>query len=353
MKNLKIKFKNNEKKCEIIVKKGFLERVRAFLPEGKNFIITNETVFKLYGKYFDGFEVLMMNDGEQFKTFDTYKSLIVRLLEKKIHRDDTIIALGGGVVGDVAGFVAATCLRGVNLIQIPTTLLAQTDSAIGGKTGFDTDFGKNLIGAFYQPSKILIDTNVLKTLDERQFKTGLAEVIKYAFIEKNCGFNSVFSQNFFDYLKNADLNDKNALYEVVLRCVKMKMNVVSKDEREGDLRCVLNFGHTFAHAIEKTTSYNVFTHGEAVAIGMKMALKLAFSLKMITKKYFEEAISLLKKFNFELELGENIDKNAIFEALIFDKKVKNGKINFILPVKKGFVKKIANIDEEFIKKALN
>ncbi|MBE7705775.1 MAG: 3-dehydroquinate synthase [Cyanobacteria bacterium SIG30] len=347
MKNLTVNLK--DRSYEIIIEKGILKDVKSFIDSKKRvFVISNKTVFDLYGKYFDGYKVLLMGDGEKYKNFETYKTLCEKLLSLGIQRTDLIVAFGGGVVGDMAGFVASTCLRGIDLIQIPTTLLAQVDSSVGGKTGIDTDFGKNLIGTFYQPRKVIIDPEVLSTLPERQIKTGLAEVLKYAFIEKNCNVDE--SELFFDLLNNPFFEENYD--EIIYRCCKMKASVVEQDEKEGGLRAILNFGHTIAHAIEKITNYEIYTHGEAVAIGMKSILKLALLTNNIDKEYYEYGISFLEKLNLNIELDKKYDKDEIVKALQNDKKVKYGKLNFVMPKSIGFVELIQNIDELLIKESL-
>ncbi len=347
MKKLTVDLK--ERSYEIIIQNDILKDVKNYIDPNKNvFVISNKTVFDIYGKYFDGYNVFLMGDGEEYKNFDTYKALLEKLLSSGIQRTDLIIALGGGVVGDVAGFTASTCLRGVDLIQIPTTLLAQVDSSVGGKTAIDTKFGKNLVGTFYQPKKVIIDPNTLKTLPERQIKTGLSEVLKYAFIERNCIDKE--GETFFDYLSNCNLED--SFEEIIYKCCLMKAKVVEKDEKEGGLRAVLNFGHTFAHAIEKITNYTVYTHGEAVAIGMKCILKLAFIKGYIKEDYYKKSIEFLSKFNLQLQLDKKYNYDEVIKALYSDKKVKYGKLNFVMPVDFALVELVHNIDELSLKESL-
>jgi 3-dehydroquinate synthase len=264
MKKLSVKFSDKNKNYYILIEKGILKSAKSYINALKKyndyFIITNKTVWKLYKKYFEWVKnVVVIEDGEKYKNFDTYKYILDELLNAKIERDDVIIALGGGVVGDIAGFAASSVLRGVDFVQIPTTLLAQVDSSVGGKVAINHKTGKNLIGAFYQPKLVLIDPETLKTLDERQIKTGLGEIAKYAFIEKNCGIKN---PKFLNFLMKCDIKNDDDLEKIIYHSCKLKAYVVTKDEKEKSLRAVLNFAHTFAHGIEKVTDYKVFTHGE-------------------------------------------------------------------------------------------
>jgi 3-dehydroquinate synthase len=244
-------------------------RIKEFRPS-KVAIISNETIFPLYKDVVlasmkdNGIspEVILMPDGEEYKTLEWANNIYGKLLESRFDRGSSIIALGGGVVGDITGFVAATYMRGIRCIQVPTTLLSQVDSSVGGKTGVNHPLGKNMIGAFYQPSLVIIDVDTLKTLPEREFLAGMSEVIKYGVIS---------DADFFDYLKdNGDdiLELGGSITHIVKRSCEVKANVVSQDEREAGLRAILNFGHTIGHAVETVTEYKQYLHGEAIAIGM-------------------------------------------------------------------------------------
>lgn len=349
MKKLTVDLK--ERSYEIIIQNGILENVKSYIDDTnkKVFLISNKTVYDKFGKYFEGYETLLIGDGEQYKTFDTYKMLCERLLSMNIQRTDLIIALGGGVVGDLAGFVASTCLRGIDFIQIPTTLLSQVDSSVGGKTAIDTVYGKNLIGTFYQPKLVIIDPNTLKELPERQIKAGLAEVLKYAFIEKNI-LDTEENDLFFNYLMTHNLEDNYE--EIIYRCCLMKARVVEKDEKEGGLRAILNFGHTFAHAIEKVSNYTVYTHGEAVAIGMRYILKLALIKGFINQDYYDKSLEFLSKFGLDLNLDKKYSKENIIKALKNDKKVKYGKLSFVMPKDFALVQLVQDIDEPSLKESL-
>lgn len=344
----------------IIIGTDLLVNAQKLISERLNFrrcaIVTNETVYALCKDKLkiDG-EFVVIKDGEEYKNFDSYKFILDKLLELKLERDDLIIAFGGGVVGDIAGFCAATYLRGIRFVQIPTTLLAQVDSSVGGKVAINHSSGKNLIGAFWQPSLVLSDIDVLKSLDLRQLKSGLGEVLKYALIEKTCQnkFSIKNNEIFLNFLKNNKENifnfSSDVLSKMIFRCCQLKASVVSVDEKETGLRAILNYGHTFAHVIEKCTDYKLFTHGEAVGLGMKMALELSLNLNKIAKSYFEQAISVLDEY----ELADvkrlkqaKLNANEMMEALWRDKKVNKGKIRFVLSsdVAKCCVDVVENLD---------
>ncbi len=346
IKNPDIQVKINEKAAfnyPIFIGENLLENAQEYIEKYTNakklLIVTNETIIKLYPNALQlkNAEFLVLKDGEQYKNFETYKQILDKALELKLERKDAFVAFGGGVIGDITGFCAATYLRGIDFIQIPTTLLAQVDSSVGGKVAINTEYGKNLIGAFYQPKLVLADISTLTTLDSRQFKTGLAEVIKYAFIEKTatCNFN------FFDFLSSNvnEIKNKNmnVLKEMIKICCEIKAKVVNIDEQEQGLRAILNFGHTYAHAIEKVTNYTQFTHGEAVAIGMRFVFDLAKLRNLISNDYYNASISLLAKYALTYMLPASIKKEELIEAMTFDKKVIDNKVRFILPVEKGKV----------------
>ena len=375
MKKLTVEL-TNSRSYPIIIKEGALNESKTLLKEHlgagrRYFVITNKTIAKIYPEFLKGFEnVIEIEDGEKFKNFKTFEYIISRLLKAKIERGDCIIAFGGGVVGDLAGFAAASVLRGVDYVQVPTTLLSQVDSSVGGKTGFNHPCGKNLIGAFKQPKLVIIDPKTLDTLDIRQIKTGLGEVLKYAFIEKTAlGANNSTSQknfNFFSFLKNilnTVLQDKktdSALYdalkeyweEIIYISVSMKAAVVSKDECEKGLRAILNFGHTFGHAVEKITNYKKYTHGEAVAAGMVMAFQAALKRKLIDDKYFSDAVNLIKDYGLISDTMKNFNKEKMFDAMKSDKKVSHSKIKLVLPVKPFEVQLFVVTEELLIKDSL-
>ncbi len=311
----------------------FRERILSYIGKKNYLVIISQKVEKIYGKIFgfDKSHKFILKDGEKEKNFKNYQKILERALEMKLKRSDVIIAIGGGVVGDLAGFAASTYMRGIDFIQVPTTLLACVDSSVGGKTAIDTSFGKNLVGTFYQPKAVLINPKILKTLDDRQFKTGLGEVVKYSFIEKSCLLEEeVNLTNFLSEKSKEILNrDEKTLAKLIEICIKLKKSVVEKDEKEAGLRRILNFGHTYGHAIEKITNYKKFTHGEAIVEGMKFAFNLALKKNLIDKSYKFLAEDVIKKYNFCKIPEYNMKKMS--EIMKTDKKVQSDKIVFILP----------------------
>ena len=266
-------------------------------------------------------EIIEVPDGEEYKNIDTVLDILDKLFLAKFDRKSTLIALGGGVIGDMTGFTASMYQRGIDFIQMPTTLLSQVDASVGGKTGVNNKYGKNLIGAFYQPKAVYIDPAFLDTLPSREFSAGVAEAIKMAVM---------FDKEFFDFFKNSDLNNKDSVVDVIAKSVTLKANVVNQDEKESGVRAVLNYGHTFGHVVENLTNYTEYLHGEAVAIGMVMANELAILLGLLSQEEADEIRELLVKNNlpvdFEIESVEDF-----YEHFYLDKKSSRGSIAFILP----------------------
>ncbi len=268
---------------------------------------------------------------DKFKNFENLSNLLNYILSHKINRDSVIISVGGGVTGDLVGFASSIVLRGVKCIHIPTTLLSQVDSSVGGKTGINTKHGKNLVGAFNRPEGVLIDINFLKTLPERELFAGFAEVIKYSFI---------YDKKFFKYLENNTESIRKLkspyIENTIFRSCQIKAKIVSIDEKEQGIRAILNFGHTFAHAFENLINYDdkKLIHGEAVAIGMVCAFKLSVYLNLCSKKEAERCIGLISKFNLPTKLKDikniKLVSKKLLDKFYLDKKVKNGKITFIL-----------------------
>ena len=295
--------------------------------QGKDcLIVTNETVAPLYLDVMKSniddktIEVITIKDGEHYKTIDTWSKIIDKLTAMRANRDTTIIALGGGVLGDIAGFAAATFMRGLPFIQVPTTLLAQVDSSVGGKTGVNHKDGKNLIGSFYQPRMVISDIDVLSTLPDREYKCGLAEIIKYG---------AIYDVDFFAWLESnmSELLNrvpKKLIYAISRSC-QIKANIVGEDEFEIGKRAILNFGHTFGHALENIMGYGELLHGEAVAIGMIIASKLS----PINSLERNRLISLIKSANLPHKIELN-DENQMLDVMRTDKKVKNKKLRFVL-----------------------
>jgi len=338
----------------ILVGENLLSDAQRFLhkycPASKYFVVTNKTVSKLWKKSLDieNAEFFEIPDGEKYKNFETLISILNKASELNLDRKCAFVAFGGGVVGDITGFAASIYRRGVNFVQIPTTLLAQVDSSVGGKTAVNNSFGKNLIGTFYQPKLVIADINTLSTLDERQFKTGLAEVVKYAFIEKSSGLDF----NFVDLLSKSVklIIEKNPieLEKIVEICCSIKAAVVNQDEKEQGLRAILNLGHTYGHAIEKCTNYNVYTHGEAVAVGLQVAFDISFAKGLITEDYYNTASELINVFDFIIPEHENYSPEKVLEAMKFDKKAQNGKVKFVLPNDIGKVGIYDDVNREML-----
>ena len=289
-------------------------------------IVTNEIIAPIYLNALinniktNNIETLILKDGESTKTEKTWSYIIGKLVDMRANRDTTILALGGGVIGDIVGFAAATYMRGLPFIQIPTSLLAQVDSSVGGKTGINHAKGKNLIGSFYQPIAVVSDIDVLKTLPDRDYKCGLAEIIKYG---------AIYDSDFFVWLEgNISLllkRDDDALIYAISRSCEIKADIVSQDELETGKRAILNFGHTFAHAIENHIGYGNIFHGEAVAIGMIMASKIS----SIMQADQQRLMNLIIKSGLPHKL-EGFDKNKMLEIMLLDKKIKNKKIRLVL-----------------------
>ncbi len=313
--------------------KFFADTVKPKLTGSQVCVVTNKVVRGLYGELvrclFSDFDVFFfeMEDGEEFKSFMSYQLAIDFLIEKRFDRDLNLVALGGGVVGDLCGFVSATYLRGVNFIQIPTTLLAQVDSSVGGKTGVNHSAGKNLIGAFYQPSLVMIDPKVLSSLPRREYLAGLAEVIKYGLIYEKSFFSWIASNS--SELVSRDID---AISDAIARSCKIKAEIVSIDERESGLRAILNFGHTFGHAIETVSGYGAWLHGEAVSMGMAMACSLSVRLGMLDQQTEERIIGVLKSLGLPINPTNLVigDIGQLIDTIKIDKKVKDGLLRFIL-----------------------
>ena len=265
--------------------------------------------------------VISVPDGEEYKNMQTIESILEQLFVSRLDRSSVIIALGGGVVSDMAGFAASIFERGIKFINIPTTLLAQVDASVGGKTGVNNKFGKNLIGSFYQPSAVYCETEFLKTLEKREFAAGLAEAAKMAV---------TFDEKLFSWMENVNLTDEANLQNLIYRCVQIKTAAVEADEREKGVRAVLNYGHTFAHVIENETNYKKYLHGEAVAIGMNMANALAVKLGLMSEEQKARVAELLVKFDLPISYKVP-NASSFYEAFFLDKKAENSAIKFILP----------------------
>jgi 3-dehydroquinate synthase len=286
-------------------------------------------------------DVLVAEAGEQSKSSDVAADLWEQLLDQGADRKTVVVALGGGVVGDLAGFVAATFTRGLRFVQVPTTLLAQVDSSVGGKVGINLPGGKNMVGAFWQPRGVVIDVAALNSLPEREFRAGLAEVVKYGVIQ-DADFFAYLEQN----VEPINRRDAEVLAYIVKRCCRLKADVVEQDEREETgLRSILNYGHTFCHAFEAGTNYEELLHGEGVAIGMMCAARLAERLGRVDAAFVERQRKLLAAFDLPLSVPD-VDRDELLELMFRDKKVERGKLRFVLPSRLGHVELVSGVDTE-------
>ena len=335
----------------IYVGEGLLENydlLKKHISNKKVAIITNDKIAPLYlEKISNTLSVekeiipIILPDGEVFKNFETLNLIYDTLLKNKANRQITLIALGGGVIGDITGFAAATFMRGVDFIQIPSTLLSQVDSSVGGKTGINHPLGKNMIGAFYQPKCVIADINLLETLPDKELSAGLAEVIKYGLIRDS---------SFFEWLENnvegIIKRDSQLLIEAVARSCQNKVDIVESDEFESGIRAILNLGHTFGHAIETATGYGKWLHGEAIAIGMVMAAYLSEQMGWLTKEENQRIKSLIVDANLPINPPE-ISKQEFLDLMQLDKKTKEDQINLVL--QQGIGKAILTSDYDIEK----
>ncbi|SHF83214.1 3-dehydroquinate synthase [Caldanaerobius fijiensis DSM 17918] len=324
------------------------QRLTECVKSKKFMVITDDNVEKYYLKDIcrslesQGYEVVtsVIPAGEESKTMETAKGLLQQALKYGLDRTSCIAALGGGVVGDISGFVAATYMRGIDFVQIPTTLLAQVDSSVGGKVAVNLPEAKNIVGAFHQPRAVIVDVKTLKTLPERELKTGLAEVIKYGVI-RDKGFFQWLDIHMEDLLAL----DMEALKYAIKRSCEIKAEIVGQDETEQGLRAVLNFGHTLGHALEALTDYKKYTHGEAVAIGMVYASKIALNRKMISQQFYDEILKLIKKAGLPT-VFDDFPFEEVLNKLTSDKKAYNGRIIFALvDENRNFIKAEIHPDE--------
>ncbi len=317
-------------------------------------VVTNTTVAPLYldkvKKLLGAYTVseVVLSDGEEYKTLDTVNEIFTALLENRFDRSCTLVALGGGVVGDMTGFAAACYQRGVDFIQIPTTLLSQVDSSVGGKTGVNHQLGKNMIGAFYQPKCVLIDMDTLDTLDDRQYSAGMAEVIKYGLLG-NVDFLNYLSE----HIEGLMARDKLLMIEAVHQSCSDKASIVAQDELESGKRALLNLGHTFGHAIENSLGYGVYLHGEAVSVGMLMAIELSKLEGYLTQEEVDRVKYLLEKSNLPTTINGKITTSDFIKAMAVDKKVIDGNIRLILLKKLGDAFICDNYQKDLLDQVLN
>ncbi|MDJ1168023.1 3-dehydroquinate synthase [Roseofilum sp. BLCC_M154] len=298
-----------------------------------------------------GFTVFshLLPAGEQYKTLDSIQTIYDCALEHRLERSSTLVALGGGVIGDMTGFAAATWLRGINFVQVPTSLLAMVDASIGGKTGVNHPLGKNLIGAFHQPRLVLVDRQVLKTLPEREFRAGMAEVIKYGVIWDLELFGLLEKQTRLDRFESVP---PQLLNLILTRSCEAKAQVVSEDEKEAGLRAILNYGHTIGHAIEALTGYEQVIHGEAVAIGMVAASKIALKMGYWGQDWDQRQLALIEKTGLPTRIPSEVTIDSILDSLQTDKKVKSGRVRFILPTEYTEAKITDEVSEDILREVL-
>ena len=347
-----------ERSYPITIAAGLFNQPASFLPlraGDQTMLVTNETLAPLYldkvrqvleqaGVKVDQ---VILPDGEQHKSLAVLETVFSALLEKPHGRDTTLVALGGGVIGDLTGFAAASYQRGVRFIQVPTTLLSQVDSSVGGKTAVNHPLGKNMIGAFYQPASVVVDLDCLKTLPPRELSSGLAEVIKYGII---------LDAEFFDWLE-ANLDavmalDTTAMAYCIRRCCELKAEVVAADERESGLRALLNLGHTFGHAIEAEMGYGNWLHGEAVAAGMVMAARTAQRLGQFDEQDIQRIITLLKRAGLPVTGPQNMSPAAYLPHMMRDKKVLAGELRLVLPLAIGKSEVRSGVSHELVLSAI-
>lgn len=327
----------------ILIGEGILDQpdlYKKYINSGQVMIVTNETIAPLYLERVVRLledarvEVLILPDGEEYKTLETMNRIITRLLQNKFSRTCCLIALGGGVVGDITGFAAACYQRGVNYLQVPTTILAQVDSSVGGKTAVNHQLGKNMIGAFYQPRAVITDVSVLQTLNSREVRAGLAEVIKYGLI-RDPGFFAWLENNIARLLEL----DSEALVYAIEKSCRNKAEVVAIDEREAGERALLNLGHTFGHAIETGLGYKDWLHGEAIALGMLMAADLSFRHNWISAQDVTRITNVIQATALPQRLPAGLDANTMIELMSVDKKARDGRMHLVLlhAIGKAFV----------------
>ena len=320
----------------------FIDKLNEIYFDRKVVIVTNPTVSGFHFEYLKSklsakeLSVCVIPDGEEYKNMQTIESILEHCFKHRLDRKSLLVAFGGGVIGDMTGFAASIYQRGIDFVQVPTTLLSQVDASVGGKTGINNKFGKNLIGSFHQPIAVYIDPSMLKTLPKREFGAGIAEIVKMAV---------TFNKDFFEWLESNDLNDEKNIQIAIAKSVETKANVVSQDEKELGIRAALNYGHTFGHVIENETNYNTYLHGEAVGIGMCMANALAVKVGLMSIDEEKRVKELLEKYDIPTTYKIK-DVEDFYEHFFLDKKSSDNKIKFILPVGIGDCKITNEISKE-------
>jgi 3-dehydroquinate synthase len=351
---VRIPVKTESRSYDVLVERGLLLHSSHALngivsPQSRLFVVTSAPIarhwskaaLKGLGRLLNERDILEMPDGERAKRLDRIEKLADKLVAREADRKSIIVALGGGVVGDVAGFLASVFMRGVPVVQVPTTLVAQLDSAIGGKTGVNLDSGKNLVGTFHQPSCVLVDPDVLSTLPEREYRSGLFEAMKYGVIRNSQIFETMEQQR-----KPFLARDGKLLERLISACIQVKADVVSADERESGERVILNFGHTIGHALEAETGYSELLHGEAVGWGMVAAARIGEMSNVTDKKTSQRICRLVE--NYGPLRGFKVKPKRILKRLISDKKTIGGRPHFVLAKSIGEVTVANNVPERVI-----
>jgi 3-dehydroquinate synthase len=351
---VRIDLETGTRSSAIWIGEGIAEQVSALLDEHgvgtRRFIVSSPVIWRLHGKQLQhvaaGAEPILIPDGERYKNLQSVARIYEALIRAGADRGSAIVAVGGGVVGDTAGFAAATFLRGIALAHVPTTLLAQVDSSIGGKVGVNHALGKNMVGAFHQPAVVAIDPVLLKTLPRREFRSGLYEVVKYGMIASRELFDRVARQTKEIFAKDAD-----ALLPAIVESCRIKAKVVSADERESGLRRILNFGHTVGHALEAVTKYRRYRHGEAIALGMLAAADLGVARGALGERERQALAQLIAQLG-PLPTVSDLGTDEILEAIRRDKKVVHGRLHFVLAIEVGATMTVDDVTEEELRAVL-
>jgi 3-dehydroquinate synthase len=349
---------DKDRSCQIIIGAGILGESTGLLSEyigtHKTMVVSNPLVNALYGQEIAGalnsadikYSVFLVPDGEEYKNLEQASRIIDQALNTGMQRDDFIIALGGGVIGDIAGFAASVYQRGIPCIQIPTTLLSQVDSSVGGKTAVNHPKGKNMIGTFHQPVLVIIDTLTLSTLAEREYLAGLGEVVKYGII---------YDHDFFSFLENnaekVKQKEPDTIQEMICRCIKIKSRIVSQDEKEAGLRMVLNLGHTFGHALEKLGNYKEIKHGEAVVMGIILASRLALEMGLLDNNSLQRIITLFAKLGIVMQWPD-FSAIEVYNCMLNDKKVRDQQLQLVVPKGIGDFQIITGVEKKCLIKII-
>jgi 3-dehydroquinate synthase len=351
---VRIEVQTGDRTSAILIGEGIVDRLSALLDAqsigARRFLVSSPVVWSFHGPQIQqalgGGEAILIPDGERYKNLQSVSRIYESLIRSNADRGSALIAIGGGVIGDTAGFAAATYLRGITLVHVPTTLLAQVDSSIGGKVGVNHTLGKNLIGAFHQPALVAVDPLLLRTLPRREFRSGLYEVVKYGMIASRALFDRVArdTKAIFD-------RDPAVLGPAIVESARIKADVVSKDEREGGLRRILNYGHTVGHALEAVTKYRRFLHGEAIAYGMLAAADLAVARGALAERERHALAQLITLLGPLPPIGD-LSIGEVLEAVRRDKKVVHGRLHFVIAIEIGATTTVDDVTEEELRAAL-